>query len=236
MSMNFVHATDILHWKSPWHRFFYISTSVSFVVFTICLIVIGNVWDNPVLGEDGILENLSALIYFVAFAVALYVAFKPRKNRTRIMNMLVLCAGFLGFMDELSFGERMFDLEMPVIREVKIDGVHDFVHLAYLILEDRLPGKVLSMLVVVAGVVVCSVLWYLRSDILQKYPEHEDKSLFLWACGMVVMATVIDLDFLDNMFFFLLEELFELAGGLALATAAFFQLDEVRKTAKEKFE
>ncbi|MBX2991831.1 MAG: hypothetical protein KF749_11785 [Bacteroidetes bacterium] len=232
MSTNFLHATDILHWKSPWHRFFYFSTAVSFVVFTICLIIIGNVWDNPVLGEDGVLESLSALLYLAALVAALYVAFKVKSRRVRVINILVLAVGFLGFTSEISFGERWFNLTMPVVRGVKIDAVHDFVDLGYQILRDKLPGFVLLLLVAAAALTFVAVVWRFRSSIAEILREREDASLVAWACVVILMAVVIDLDIIQNMFLFLLEELFELAGGIAVATAGFFQVNELRTAAK----
>jgi hypothetical protein len=40
--------------------------------------------------------------------------------------VLIVLLALVGFLDELSFGERMFDLEMPVLgKGYKVDAVHD---------------------------------------------------------------------------------------------------------------
>ena len=77
--------------------------------------------------EDGFLENLTAGILFATFCLSSYFHFKCK----RTLNLFLILAifGLVGFLDEISFGRRMFPVPMPKSHGLTIDGVHDLFHL-----------------------------------------------------------------------------------------------------------
>ena len=79
--------------------------------------------------EDGLIENISAILFAAAFLISLIHWPKIRRKEGATTFVFVGILGLIGFLDEISFGERLFDLTMPVIYEVKIDALHDFFYL-----------------------------------------------------------------------------------------------------------
>ena len=88
--------------------------------------------------EDHLIENASALLFLSAFTLSLYYLIVHRHKRLRSGGLLkVVCGlGLLGFLDEVSFGQRVFDLTMPRYGEVSIDATHDVVELALYLGKD----------------------------------------------------------------------------------------------------
>ena len=76
--------------------------------------------------EDSMVETLSAVMFLVSFLVASWLLV-TRRTAHRMLLALIAVLGAVGFLDELSFGERMFDLSMPVVAGKKVDAVHDVV-------------------------------------------------------------------------------------------------------------
>lgn len=82
--------------------------------------------------EDSLIENLTAAFYLFTFFAALLLLKNQRVSSVNSRRWLIMLSavGLLGFLDEISFGERLFDLAMPVLGDTKIDAVHDVVELA----------------------------------------------------------------------------------------------------------
>ena len=79
---------------------------------------------NYLLVEDSLIENLSAFFFLLTFFVAFSLAIKKKGNKRALF--LISAIGILGFLEELSYGEELFDLSMPRIFDKKINGLHDF--------------------------------------------------------------------------------------------------------------
>ena len=77
--------------------------------------------------EDSLIENLTASFYLLTclFALVLLNIRSTRTMRGRKALMLFSVFGLIAFLEELSYGERLFDIEMPVLSGMKIDAVHD---------------------------------------------------------------------------------------------------------------
>lgn len=88
--------------------------------------------------EDGPVEVLTALIYLGAAILA----FKALRNNSaqRWLLTAIAATGIIGCLDEISFGERLFGLTMPVLYGEKIDGVHDLLDVGLRWLRD-LPAE-----------------------------------------------------------------------------------------------
>lgn len=85
--------------------------------------------------EDSFIENVTAIIFCCAFLLASIQIIQTRPRRRdpseRWWLVVIAALGLLAFLDEISFGERLFNLKMPTIAGVKIDGAHDFIELLY---------------------------------------------------------------------------------------------------------
>jgi hypothetical protein len=79
-------------------------------------------------GEDRIVETATALAFLGSFLYVLIPYFTTRKTSHPKSHVFVSLLGMIAFLDEISFGERLLDLQMPHLGSVKIDGVHDFAY------------------------------------------------------------------------------------------------------------
>ena len=77
--------------------------------------------------EDGLVENLTTIILFATTALGLFPALK--QNQGRRTAAIISSVSFLSFLSELSFGERIFNLDMPHAGGKQLDGIHDLLHM-----------------------------------------------------------------------------------------------------------
>jgi len=181
--------------------------------------------------EDRFLESLTALV-FAAGGLAGFVAFARRRGAAWwTLSIPVVCC--MGFLDEVSFGQRLLGFEVPVLRRMPVDGLHDLFTIGYGVFETDNPRyKALYVLVPVVSLIVGIGL--LRSSAGLRaavgrvrgwlaaqppYPFIVPALLFLF------LALVLDLDLLERAWLVFVEELLELNvavallfGGLSIAT------------------
>jgi predicted DNA-binding transcriptional regulator AlpA len=79
--------------------------------------------------EDQLVENLTAVFYLTSVVLAVWLFTRDRRSDTRMILLIPALIGLVGFLDELSWGETIFGLSMPVIAGDKINGLHDFIDL-----------------------------------------------------------------------------------------------------------
>ena len=100
------------------------------VVVTLILFVsLGVANQSALIGiskEDGLLENLTVGILFATFSLSSYFYFKFKRKGN--IFLLLAAFGLVGFLDEISFGRRMFPVPMPKSHGLTIDGFHDVFH------------------------------------------------------------------------------------------------------------
>lgn len=172
--------------------------------------------------EDNLVETLSAVLFLCAclWAISLLV----RKNRHRGLLILIAVLGLLGFLSELSFGERILGLSMPWLAGVKLDGVHDLFALSYALLFKRPHSDVLYAVVlagIVAGlIVVCVRYWSRLRDALSRVQHSPSHLLLLISVALVLSAILIDLNLVRSRALSMLEEVLEMNAGLALFLSA----------------
>lgn len=172
-------------------------------------------------GEDQLIETLTALL-FLAAAIYCFVGFIKNKNAGRRTSWFLFGSlGLIGFLDELSFGERIFNLSMPSVRGVQIDAAHDFFELGFTMYRhglDRYPVLAISLIVgalVVAGLIIYRFRTAIKNFIGTVLTAQSYRFLMI-GCILVFVALVIDLEMIHNTYLFLLEELFEMNAAFAL--------------------
>jgi hypothetical protein len=178
--------------------------------------------------EDSLIENLTAGLYFCAFASALILLTNRRiRNRKSCTWLTALSAlGLVGFLDEISFGERLFNFDMPVVRETKLDAVHDVVELGLsLTIGLETDQKQLVMLFLLSGLALSLVA-------ILKYVKRFWKSVItdryfpLYLVGFIFVllgcaALMLDTGRFPFRGFNAVEECLELNAALTLLTACF---------------
>jgi len=157
--------------------------------------------------EDHLIENASALLFLSAFSLSLYYLIVHRHSRLRSGGLLkVVCGlGLLGFLDEMSFGQRVFDLTMPRYGEVSIDATHDVVELALYLGKDCGWGCLATATIALIGAV--TLLWLKGGALVRRFrrafPGDGDRVLgspaLLFGCFLSLLAIAIVMDSWDEL-------------------------------------
>jgi hypothetical protein len=164
--------------------------------------------------EDSLIENLSALFFLLTVVIGLLFALKSEKHRK--LFILVSVVGLLAFLEEISFGERIFAIDMPYLGDVKIDSLHDFFflfdpsdfHAPYFFLLAGCGA-------IVAGIAAVKYRRKLKEIIVCIY-QNPPFILALIFASIVLVTLVIDLDMVEHEFLFMVEEILEMNAAIAL--------------------
>ncbi len=205
-------------------RIFLIVSALDFVLCAITYILFPAFKDS-LTEEDFLIENISALLFLSAFVLAL-IFLRDRKSKKEIITLIIIAVvSLICFADEISFGERLFDLPMPELYGVKIDGFHDFALLGRDILKEELHLTRSAMICIAAGsaaVLSTALLRHKKRVVaacvkLKRYPPY---LLITLSFCSILAAIIIDLDLFQRNIFYLFEELLEMNAALALALSA----------------
>lgn len=176
--------------------------------------------------EDSLVENASAFLFLVVFLVSIFVLLRANRAKRGRMQLIWLPAafGFICFGEEISWGERLFNLQMPRIAGIKIDALHDFIEVGYryfLILKEVSPVEAYALVIGLLTLALFLVKKYGRKLLDLFRDEYLRPFYLLMGCWAVLLAcaTVIDLQLFKWAPLKLLEELFELNASMALLAA-----------------
>lgn len=87
---------------------------------------------EPLFGEDRLIETIAAGFFLAAFVVGVAFLIAYRVRRYRVFLFIASSLGLLGFLDEISFGARLFGWSLPEMPGGgEFDGAHDVVILTY---------------------------------------------------------------------------------------------------------
>ena len=78
--------------------------------------------------EDGWIENITTFALFATTTLGTFLLSKKILGKRALIFISI--TSFIAFLSEISFGERLFNLDMPHAGGKQLDGVHD-------LLEDR---------------------------------------------------------------------------------------------------
>ena len=145
--------------------------------------------------EDGLLENLTAGVLFSTFFLSCYFYFKFQ--RTANIFLLFAAFGLVGFLDEISFGRRMFPVPMPKSHGLTIDGVHDLFHLIRNVIRTNLTYHPTGTLIVISTLLIISFCVWLntktiRQRVLVVLAKYEIIDLVLVIVFFVAVSQCID--------------------------------------------
>jgi hypothetical protein len=168
--------------------------------------------------EDRLTEDLTALFYLLSFSLGIFLISRIKEKKYRRIYLAIPVIGLLGFLEELSYGERIFKFKTPLIYNEYFDALHDLLPIAvnYLQLHATFLLFVLPVLFfVLIAVVMLKYRRYIPGipEFISSYPPT---GFFLIAAGMILFAQVYDLNLVKPDFAKLIEELFEMNGSLAL--------------------
>lgn len=166
-------------------------------------------WRPHLEEEDHLGENLTALILGITFLLGLVLAvvLKPRKEKLLALGIGLLMGIALG--DELSYGERLFELTMPKIGGTRFDGLHDIVQIVW----DQKWARVLLLIVAVGA---CWKWGKSLRDLLARYCEVPALRAIVMAFAFTGVALFLDLHIIDFPARHASEEYFELLAALMM--------------------
>lgn len=176
------------------------------------------------LEEDSLVENLSAGFYLMS---ALYGTFLLLRNQGyKKLITAITSISFLGFLDEVSFGERLFSLNMPYVYGVRIDAAHDFVDVAEKMTSDFGDSYPLYANIIFFGslfLIISLIIKYKNklSKIRQKNRQNPPFILLSSFVYLIILALAFDLEIVYDDAFFMMEEIFEMNAALALLMCCF---------------
>lgn len=174
--------------------------------------------------EDNLVENLTALAFLIAVIGVVVLLFKRRTpRRFRKWLWFIGPVALLGLLDELSFGQRIFELNSLDFRGNGIDAVHDFLLVAYEAASDYARHQPVTMGLVILSLVIvtAAAVWLARRWIIHRFTLGASREI--WALFSVFVALIATSQFLDleilsfyRGFAVLIEELFEMEAALVL--------------------
>lgn len=166
--------------------------------------------------EDHLVENLSSYTYLLAFFFAAWAMI--RYEQWRLFTAAVCVLSLVGYLSEVSFGETVLEMEMPVVYGVKVDAAHDLVMLIYVILHDQIGKPGIAALVLLATVLLAIVIWKKRSRLRKKTANiHRFAPGHYLGLFLLFLGTALVIDLKEHYVpYAIAEELFELYAGIAL--------------------
>lgn len=173
--------------------------------------------------EDRLLEILSVVVDLSVVFYAILLSIRIARNKERGLAWVIFLAlvGLWSFLEDMSYGQRIFGFGSPRVFGVPIDGLHDFVYVGkrYLDILIKYQARRLLILVLVLGVVAVALvvrywskLWALLGMTFRT-PEYLFLALYVL---LLIPSAILDLDVLRSPVSTLLEEVFEFDASLAL--------------------
>ncbi len=193
-------------------RVYALATTLNIVVFSSVYILVPELRQS-FLSEDQFIENLTAALFFSAFLLGGISIARSKEKHHRVAYGAIPLMGLVGFLEELSYGERLFNINMPKMYGVKIDAVHDIFYLVYKVYCNAF----LYLFLVAFCILILSIVRKCRiKRMFEKYPRWRFLPFFV---GFGLIALIIDLEIVTHHFLLYIEELFEMNAALALLFA-----------------
>ena len=211
---------------------FLLRSSLCFLSLTLFIILVVKCWPQSevlIFAEDGIIEDATAIADAIAAVLgfcALWLGVsRDRDPTTRLALWTIPLLSLFCALDEISWGARMFDLQMPQMQGGgEFDGVHDIFALIERWAVATDAWSLAGVLVVGTVIVGLTVRRHRRSvaDALSFAWQHPLGRPLASAILLLALATV--LDFLHGRLISSLEEFSELCAGLLMLVAAYGSL------------
>jgi len=176
-------------------------------------------WRFYLVYEDNLIENLSAGLFLISFLIGVLSSLKNKTYRKALIA--VAAVSLLGFLDELSFGARIYNIGIPRIYGVPIDSAHDLIKVIYEVFLNLVKNNSALVLLasLIAIIIVNALLMVYRSRVSEIIRRVFHEPPYLFASFFVVLllfSIVIDLEIIYRMVLFMIEEILEMNAALAL--------------------
>jgi uncharacterized membrane protein (GlpM family) len=174
--------------------------------------------------EDGLIENITTFILLATTALGLLSAL--RQNSRKGIISFISFISFLAFLSELSFGERIFNLDMPHAGGKQLDGVHDLLHMLqkiYIVNYNYHPAETTAT---ASALITLAVLttYAARKRILRLnmyLKELKIRYIVFSAIAFAMIAQILDLNIAPYKNYRFFEEILELLSAACLFITIF---------------
>lgn len=211
----------------------YLFVTISNFLVLSCLYISFPGLRRVLVSEDQFIENMTAILFFCCISISLFFLFKL--NDFYKQYIAIIFVSLIAFLDEISFGQRIFNFEEYNINGFKADGVHDltsviksFLSRQLFILKLELPSSYYNSIVLLIKLVLFLVLFGIALFLVKKSKtifslcQKYLPLRFVLACiSFLAISQIIDtLDF-GYKFLVLIEELAEMNLALGLLFVCF---------------
>ncbi|MEQ8952557.1 MAG: hypothetical protein RL120_00355 [Gammaproteobacteria bacterium] len=195
-------------------KFILLCVSMHFIFLLVWRATEGNVAARSfVFDEDRLVENISAAVFLGAgvYAARLWLMNTWSAPLDKLALAVIAVLGLIGFLDEISFGERMLRFDVHVIAGTRIDGVHDFVEVANTLRREwfgsiRFAEKAIMEQVVWVALafallaVAALAVWRVVVSVLSARPRCLQLPVLALACALLAefgLSSLIDINVLS---------------------------------------
>lgn len=173
--------------------------------------------------EDKLVENLSGLFFLLSFIIGTLFLIQLKGRKERWIYLAIPLLGLIGFLEELSWGHRIFHFKLPYLFGIHFDSLHDINMPLFKLLTEQGESPLYILLAIFFFVSLILLLKYHKHflqipEILRKYPSF---GLIIIASSFLLSAQVFDLELAKPQFFEALEEIFEMNGAFTWLFASF---------------
>ncbi|MBN2711103.1 MAG: hypothetical protein JXR97_01520 [Planctomycetes bacterium] len=204
------------------------------LVFGFCLVASILSWSlfpdyrGEFVDEDGMVENFSAIFSLCAFFVGFAAICFRLRGMLLLIHLPIPFLSLLAFLDEVSFGIPYFLNKKEIhVFGYGVDGVHDIIALNFklIVASESVVVYVISSIVIggFAGLAIAKRRLYMPW-IMQQVRTFPAFDFVRYAVILIGVAMIIDLDVIKYPPIYMLEELFEAMGTLALLFACLTML------------
>ena len=171
--------------------------------------------------EDHLLENLSTgLLLGTAFFG--FINWKQRQANTTAIVVYTILA-IIGFLDEVSFGQRLIGFTPPIAGGTSLDGFHDLANMLRKIISINLQYHPTTTIITLAALLSSLLILALkfRRKIYGAYKHLRELELvyvILSIALAIVFSQLLDLKIINSSWSTGLEEILELIAVLGLLT------------------
>lgn len=169
--------------------------------------------------EDQFLENLTTGLFLASFLLSVLILMLNRGGR--VTDFAIPAASLLGFLEEISYGER-FSKSIPmIVPDQNIDALHDYFKIGFLFIQKQennlivfMIGGTLLVLMLLAGYFL--VRYLLKQKFRNPLITFGPLIFTLISAAFIMTALVLDLNVLEIRNFTFIEEMLEFFTALTL--------------------
>ena len=169
--------------------------------------------------EDYLVENITAVFFLISFFLGIFLIIRIREKKLRRLYLILPLISILGFLEEISYGQRIFNYKVPKLYSERFDALHDLVTISYSFLMMHARYFLLYVIpIVICAAILLLYIKYRRqlpriSRLFESYPPF---GFLFVALGLIFVSEINDLRFIKPDFRKLIEELFEMNAALTL--------------------